>query len=110
MIKAEFFFEDGHITGFSVKGHAGFAKAGKDIVCASVSMLVINTINAIEKFTEDKIAYQADEKGAIGLKIENPGSEADLLLNTLLMGLESVRSEYGKKYIEIKKSQNHKEV
>ena len=33
-------------------GHAGFAKAGEDIVCAGISALVINTLNAIEKLTD----------------------------------------------------------
>ena len=34
-------------------GHAGFAKAGEDIVCAGISALVINTLNAIEKLTDE---------------------------------------------------------
>ena len=27
---------------------------GQDIVCAAVSVLVINTVNAIEQFTDDR--------------------------------------------------------
>ena len=34
--------------GFQTKGHAEYAKMGQDIVCAAVSVLVINTMNAIE--------------------------------------------------------------
>ena len=30
-----------------VKGHAGYAKRGEDIVCAAISVLTINTINSI---------------------------------------------------------------
>ena len=49
MIKADFYLNtDGSYRGFSVSGHAGYAKRGQDIVCASVSSLVINTVNAIE--------------------------------------------------------------
>ena len=42
------------ITGFKVSGHALFAEAGSDIVCSAVSMLTINTINAIEEFLPDE--------------------------------------------------------
>lgn len=31
------------------KGHSGYETYGKDIVCASVSTLVISTVNAIKK-------------------------------------------------------------
>ena len=31
-------------VGFDVYGHAGYADAGEDIVCAAISILVINTI------------------------------------------------------------------
>ena len=40
MIKAEFYDREGRITGFSVSGHSGYAEAGADIVCASVSAAV----------------------------------------------------------------------
>ncbi len=39
--------------GFTCTGHAEFAEAGKDIVCASISVLVINTLNAIEQFANE---------------------------------------------------------
>ena len=48
------------ICGFKLSGHAGFAEEGSDIVCSAVSMLVINTINCIEEFTEEKFNYSAD--------------------------------------------------
>ncbi len=38
----------GEYTGFSATGHAGYAKAGEDIVCAAASVLMINTVNALE--------------------------------------------------------------
>ena len=42
-------------VGFQTAGHAGYADAGQDIVCAAASVLVINTMNAIEQFTEDDV-------------------------------------------------------
>ena len=40
--------ENREVERFSCSGHAGYAASGGDIVCASISVLVINTINAIE--------------------------------------------------------------
>ena len=111
MIKAEFFFDDETITGFRLKGHAGYASSGSDIICSAVSMLTINTVNAIEEFTGIHPAlHEEGTQGAMEFHIDRAEDKSQLLLKTLLLGLESVREEYGKKYISIKKSQNHKEV
>ena len=111
MIKATFYYEGEKITGFDISGHAGFAAHGHDIVCAAVSMLVTNTVNSIEVFIDSVTAFHEEEsKGAMSLNIREPGEDAELLLKALLLGLEAVKKEYGKKYIEIRKSQNHKEV
>ncbi|WP_249303035.1 ribosomal-processing cysteine protease Prp [Qiania dongpingensis] len=85
---------DGRYRGFEVKGHAGFAPAGEDIVCAAVSVLTQNTINAIETFTKDDISYSADDGY---LECSLPGmvsEESKLLLNALMLGLESVEESY----------------
>jgi len=46
-------YSDKTYRGFSVSGHAGYENAGKDIICASVSALVINTVNAVDALTEN---------------------------------------------------------
>ena len=38
--------KNGSYEEFISKGHAGYAEAGQDIVCAAVSALIINTVNA----------------------------------------------------------------
>ena len=40
MIRADFYDQEGRITGFSVSGHSGYAEAGADVVCAAVSAAV----------------------------------------------------------------------
>ena len=40
----------------------GYSEAGSDVVCAAVSVLVINTLNSIERFTSDKISLVSDEE------------------------------------------------
>ena len=52
---------NGRYTGFTCSGHAGYADSGSDIVCASVSVLVINTINAMEAFAAEKMEGHLSE-------------------------------------------------
>ena len=54
--------EYGNYVGFCCSGHAGYAESGSDIICSAVSALVINTINSIEAFTEDKFSCAQEEK------------------------------------------------
>ena len=91
MIKAVYSFTDEHFTYLSIKGHAGYADAGQDIVCAAASILVINTINAIEEFTEDDASLiSEDEMGMISYHLNHPSKDAQLLLNTMILGLEQM--------------------
>lgn len=88
--------------GFSCKGHAGYEEEGKDIICAAVSALTVNTINSIEKFTEDAFKAEAAD-GMVRWKFtELPLSpETKILMDSLVLGLENIQETYGKKYIKI---------
>ena len=85
-------------------GHAGFAEYGEDIVCAAVSVLSINLINSLDQFTEDKISVEQDEDlGLIRLRFEdNPSHDADLLVRSFELGVDSIFRQYGKKFLNIK--------
>ena len=85
------------------KGHAGFDDSGRDIVCAAVSVLTINTINSIEQLTKDDFVVTQDEKkGIITMEFEELSDEADLLLKSFELGVNGIYNEYGKKYLNIK--------
>ena len=76
---------------FSCVGHAEYADPGQDIVCAAASILVINTINAIEEFTEDDASLiSEDETGMISYHLNHPSKDARLLLNAMILGLEQM--------------------
>ena len=76
---------------FSCVGHAEYADPGQDIVCAAASILVINTINAIEEFTEDDTSLiSEDEMGMISYHLNHPSKDARLLLNAMILGLEQM--------------------
>ncbi len=96
------------IVGFELKGHADYADKGYDIICASTSVLVINTINAIEKFGKDECIVDQDEKtGTIFFKLTNHISEQTrVLLNALELGLLDICKTYGSKYLNV----SYKEV
>lgn len=94
----------GRYTGFRLSGHAGFAEAGSDIVCSAISVLVINTINAMEFLTGAQMEVAAkEEDGVIDVVFTAPPEAGTvLLLDTMLLGLNSIQKEYGKKYLKLK--------
>jgi uncharacterized protein YsxB (DUF464 family) len=105
MLKVTFFRDkDKNCVGFDAKGHAGFGEEGADIVCASASMLIINTMNAIEQLTDTKATIDADEaKGDISYRfLDMPSKEANLLIEAMMMGLHSLEEdETYAKYVDI---------
>ena len=91
------------LTGFRIKGHAGYGKSGRDIVCAAVTALSFNTVNSIEALTDVKFCAEQGEDGYLKLMLEeNPSSDVELLLQSLLLGLQSIQEEYGEKHIKIR--------
>ena len=95
--------QNGNMVGFLVSGHAGFAEYGSDIVCASVSVLVINCINSIETYSNTAFVATEDERtGIIEFTCEGEMDEAaTLLLNSLVLGLRGIQEEYGNEYVTL---------
>ena len=95
--------ETGIYNGFLVEGHAGFDEYGKDIVCSAVSAMVINTINSIEAFTEDAFEANANEDGGrIEFKmVSDVSKESELLLKSLVLGLQGIETQYGNQFIKL---------
>lgn len=105
MIRARIYRKNQKICGFEISGHAGYAAAGEDIVCSAVTVLCFNTVNAVERFTELPFRWEADEKRGGYLKVLFPEEgmadhDTQLLLETLVMGLSDIASEY-KKYLTL---------
>ena len=88
-------------------GHAEYDDYGKDIICAAVSVLIINVANSLEKFTNDLIMAETHEDGTTEILLkEHPSKETVLLIDSLILGLEGIRNQYGKKYLSV----DYKEV
>ena len=94
----------GEYKRFTCDGHAGFADYGKDIVCASISVLVINTINSLEQITGEQMHVESDENtGTIQCNfIDQPLKETSrALMDSLVLGLSQIEKQYGKNYCKL---------
>lgn len=78
-----------------VSGHAYFDDIGKDIVCASVSSIVITTINAIIEIDEDAILYE-DLDNKILIEILKEDEIVMKLINNMIFMLEGLEKDYPK--------------
>lgn len=97
MIKINISDKDDEIT---IKGHSGYAEAGSDIVCASVSCICITTVNAIISIDEDAIEY-TELSGFLRIKIKKHTEVIDKLINNMVNLLIELQQQY-KKNIEIR--------
>lgn len=91
------------LSGFCCKGHAGYAASGSDIICAAVSIMVINTVNALEQFTSIPFSLETDEDaGRIECRLKQDADhDAELLIKTMILGLQGIQNDYGTKYLTI---------
>ena len=101
MITVTIYKEKGQYKGFRCEGHAGYAQAGYDIVCAAVSVLTLNTVNSIEAFTED--GFSGEEKdGFVSCTLTGEVSEAtQLLMDSMVLGLTDIQENYDK-YMQLR--------
>ncbi len=105
MIKAVFYKKNGLFDGFDVSGHAGYAKSGRDVVCAAVSSAVMLSANLLtDSFGEKaKVSAQGD---TISLKCNS--EVCDKVLSALYEHLGYISQEYkGTVSIIIKEDKNH---
>ena len=84
----------GQVYQFIIENHSS------KLICAAVSILSQNTVNSIEAFTDEKIEYEYDISGGFldfclpDLKNGGENHDVTLLLDTLLLGLGSLREAY----------------
>jgi len=92
---------DGTVRALDCEGHAAYAEYGNDVVCAAISMLVLNTLNSIESLTDNP--FQGDEdkkKGKISVVFPEGLDQAGMLLmDSLRLGVCGVEEQYGKEYV-----------
>lgn len=93
MIKVKINYDGNVIKGFKVSGHANYDEYGKDIVCASVSTVVITSINLALKLDEKSVVV-TDKPGLIEANI----LKRDDVINKIFINMKDMLVELQKDY------------
>ena len=93
MIRAVFRRSRDGLCGVEVSGHAGYADAGQDIVCASVTSAVQLTLNGITEVLRAP-AEVAVQQNRITLRLSEQNPAAARFLEALYLHLELLAQEY----------------
>lgn len=93
MIKVEVKKENNKIKEIKLMGHALYDDYGKDIVCASVSSIVITTINGILSI-DKTISYE--ENDGLSIKVIKDDLVTNKLINNMINMLLELEEEYPK--------------
>ena len=79
--------------GIEINGHAGYAEAGQDIVCAGVTALAQTLIGSIEALTRDEIEYEISP-GKANIHYGNLSEEGKLLADSFFIGICQIADEF----------------
>ena len=82
-----------HDGGISIKGHAGYAPHGQDIICAAVSTLVQAFCASVQELTTDEIEANFGP-GKADIRYGNLSEAAKLLEDSLFVGLKLIADNY----------------
>ena len=104
MTRIEIIRFNGSITGFTAREHTGFAPEGSDIVCSAISALTQSAVLGLEEVAKVSPQYSIGD-GELSCSVAkdlDPGARlrADMVLETMLMGLRSIKVNYGE-YLNI---------
>ena len=98
---------DEEIRALEVRGHAGYAEHGQDIVCAAVSAVTIGAVNSIENLLGIDLEVTADEEQGLlqwevpKLQEEATNLQLQLLMRMTIETLQMIEKEYTN-FIKIK--------
>lgn len=95
MIKIKVDYNSNYIKKVRVTGHANYDDYGKDIVCASVSSIVITSINLILKMNNECISV-IQKEGLIDLTVLKEEKDVNRILENMLDMLKELSKEYEK--------------
>ena len=81
------------MDGITIEGHAGYAEAGKDIVCAGVTALVQGLLRSMEDLVSDKISYKISP-GRVDIHYRDLSEAGTLLVDSFFIGVCQIASEF----------------
>ncbi len=86
-------------TSIVITGHANYDEYGKDIVCASVSAIVITSVNAALMIKNNSLNHK-EEKNKVTIEILSDNQNVLLIIENMLNMLRELALTY-KKNIKI---------
>lgn len=102
MTTIKIFKKNNKLTGIKVSGHTGFGEYGQDILCASISSIVQTAGLGLRNLVSQKISMKINPN-IPSFEIKLPSDllmqqylQAELILNTCILGLEDLQSGYPK--------------
>lgn len=105
MIKVNIFKDKaGNIKRFVVRGHSGYAREGRDIVCSAVSAVALTTAGAIGDLIGIKDYYN-DKYGFMSCNLDMELSpelrhDANIIMATAEIGFKQIEFAYPK-YVKV---------
>ena len=100
MTTVVFTCKQGAITRMECSGHTGYAKSGKDIVCAAVSSVVQTAVLGVLQVAKVAAVYQVDEDtGYLCLQMPtqldaDQQQKAQAILQTAKLGVLDIANNY----------------
>ena len=98
MISAVLYLGKDGYTACRIAGHSGQAEAGRDIVCAAVSILGCTCVNALESVCGIVPLVTENEEGVLVFRLPelNPeeNAKAQILMGALKQGLTDLADSY----------------
>ena len=92
--------KNNHIVAVAASGHTGYGEQGEDIVCAGISTLIQSALLGLLQVAGLNVKYTVNEQeGSLRFTLPNDLTEAerhdaDVILNTMLCGLNDFYTEY----------------
>ena len=92
MIKVRITKKNNVIESIHCNGHANYSRDGKDIVCASISSIVITTVNACLKIDKESIKHSEGKE--VVITIIKHSDIVDTLINNMIDLLTELSKQY----------------
>ena len=82
-----------HNNEIAIKGHAGYAPHGQDIVCASISTLTQVFIESVGQLTTDKLKCEIRAGNAV-ISYKNLSEKSRTLMDSFFVGVNMIANAY----------------
>ncbi len=93
MVHATFYIEGKDLRGFEISGHSGYAEAGSDIICASVSSAAYMAANTVTEIVGAKAEIEIDD-GYFRFVTYNKSEAVQTVLKGLRLHVSSLADDY----------------